>query len=232
MNLLAIDTATEACSAALLLDHQLIERFEIAPRQHNQLILSMVQSVLDEADLNLNALDGIAFGAGPGSFTGIRIAAGVAQGLAFGLGLQVAPISTLKAMAFEAFSKKTHELAAVAIDARMEEIYWGVYRRQTDESLHALIEDQVIRPEDVLIPDGDDLLAVGTGWATYRDLLTSKTQNRNIIMEPQTFPRASAIAQLGAFVLAHGEGVPPESVLPLYLRNNVAKKMAERFRVE
>ena len=86
MNLLAIDTATEACSAALFLDHQLIERFEIAPRQHNQLILSMVQSVLDEADLNLNALDGIAFGAGPGSFTGIRIAAGVAQGLAFGLG--------------------------------------------------------------------------------------------------------------------------------------------------
>jgi tRNA threonylcarbamoyladenosine biosynthesis protein TsaB len=232
MNLLAIDTATEACSAALLLNHQLIERFQIAPRQHNQLILGMVQSVLDEADLNLNALDGIAFGAGPGSFTGIRIAAGVAQGLAFGLGLQVAPISTLKAMAFEAFSKNTHDLAAVAIDARMEEIYWGVYRRHTDGSLHALIEDQVIRPEDVLMPDGENMLAVGTGWATYGDLLTAKTQNLTTTIEPQTFPRASAIAQLGAFVLAKEEGVPPELVLPLYLRNNVAKKMAERFRVE
>jgi len=232
MNLLAIDTATEACSAALLLDHQWIERFEIAPRQHNQLILGMVQSVLDEADLSLNALDGIAFGAGPGSFTGIRIAAGVAQGLAFGLGLHVAPISTLKAMAFEAFSKNPHELAAVAIDARMEEIYWGVYRRHTDGFLHALIEDQVIRPEDVLMPDGKNMLAVGTGWATYGDLLTAKTQTLNTLIEPQTFPRASAIAQLGAIVLANEEGVPPESVLPLYLRNNVAKKMAERFRVE
>jgi len=138
----------------------------------------------------------------------------------------------LKAMAFEAFSKHTHELAAVAIDARMEEIYWGIYRRLTDGSLDALIEDQVIRPEDVLMPDGKNMLAVGTGWATYGDLLTAKTQTLNTLIEPQTFPRASAIAQLGAIVLANEEGVPPESVLPLYLRNNVAKKMAERIRVE
>ncbi|MEI6354270.1 MAG: tRNA (adenosine(37)-N6)-threonylcarbamoyltransferase complex dimerization subunit type 1 TsaB [Methylococcus sp.] len=232
MILLAIDTATEACSAALLIDNELIERYEVAPRRHNELILPMVQSVLDEAGLSLAALEGIAFGAGPGSFTGIRIAAGVVQGLALGLGIKVAPISTLKAMAFEAFRQNPHELAAMAIDARMGEIYWGVYRRQADGTPSCLIEDQVIRPDEVLFPDGEPLIGVGTGWATYGDLLMTKVNHRHSVIEPQTFPKASAIARLGAVLISQKAGVCPEAVLPFYLRNNVAKKTAERFRVE
>ncbi|MFZ4702392.1 MAG: tRNA (adenosine(37)-N6)-threonylcarbamoyltransferase complex dimerization subunit type 1 TsaB, partial [Candidatus Methylumidiphilus sp.] len=132
MKLLSLETSTEACSAALYLDGEITERYQLAPQQHNKLILPMIQSLLAEADLKLHQLDALAFGRGPGSFTGVRIAAGIVQGLAFGADLPVAPVSTLAAMAQEVFAESDSQYALPCIDARMGEVYWGVYRRGND----------------------------------------------------------------------------------------------------
>ncbi|GAB4353090.1 MAG: hypothetical protein Kow0060_03270 [Methylohalobius crimeensis] len=132
MRILAIETATEACSAALYLDGVVEERFQVAPRRHTHLILPMAEALLAEAGLTLSALDGLAFGRGPGSFTGLRIAAGVIQGLAFGADLPVVPVSTLAALAWQVFDEGAADCALAALDARMGEVYWGIYRAWWD----------------------------------------------------------------------------------------------------
>ncbi len=140
MNILAIDTATEACSVALKYNDTIITRFEICPQQHSRRLLPMVDEVLKEAQVALPDLDLLAFGRGPGSFTGVRIATGMIQGLALGTGLKVAGVSTLEAMAFEMASKTEDKAAliAVASDARMNEVYFAVYK-QTEEGVYSLL---------------------------------------------------------------------------------------------
>ena len=132
MKILALDTATEACSAALWLDGEVIERYAYAPREHNQLILPMLNGLLADAGVTLAGLDALAFGRGPGSFTGVRIATGVVQGIAYAASLPVAPVSTLAAMALEAIGETGDEFAMPCIDARMGVVYWSVYRRAGD----------------------------------------------------------------------------------------------------
>jgi tRNA threonylcarbamoyladenosine biosynthesis protein TsaB len=169
MKLLAIDTATEACSAALLVGEAIEEEYEIAPRRHAELILPMVNSLLLRADLALSDLDALAFGRGPGAFTGLRIAAGVTQGLAFASGLPIIPVSTLAALALNSDHDSGHRLCA--IDARMGEIYWCTYAMDAGGMPVATGTEQVSTPESVTVPDEGRYFGVGTGWRSYVDVL-------------------------------------------------------------
>ena len=169
MKILALDTATEACSAALLSGGSVYERHEIAPRRHAELILPMVDGVLAEAGLGLNDVDAIAFGRGPGAFTGIRIAAGVTQGLALGAGLPVIPVSSLATLAQGVINQSATLLPA--IDARMGEIYWAAYDAAQDGLVRLVTEEQVAPPDAVQIPAGKQIFGVGSGWDTYRATL-------------------------------------------------------------
>ena len=145
MKLLAIDTATEACSAALYIDGNILEKYEVAPRQHAELILPMIDALLAEAELELASLDGLAFGRGPGAFTGVRIATGIVQGLAFASDLPVVPVSTLAAMAQGAANQSNTILSA--IDARMGEIYWAIFTVGDDGLVKPQSDEQVTKPE-------------------------------------------------------------------------------------
>ncbi|HDP89812.1 MAG TPA: tRNA (adenosine(37)-N6)-threonylcarbamoyltransferase complex dimerization subunit type 1 TsaB, partial [Thioalkalivibrio sp.] len=152
MKILAIDTATDACSAALFLDGEVTSRFELAPRRHTELILPMVGSLLEEAGLAVTDLDAVAFGRGPGAFTGLRIAAGVAQGLALGADLPVIPVSTLATMAQQVMDEAGAEAVAAALDARMGEVYWGCYRRDAEGVAEPVGPETVCAPQAVPVP--------------------------------------------------------------------------------
>lgn len=218
MRILALETATEACSAALYLDGAILERFEVAPRRHTQLILPMVEELLAEAGLALRALDALAFGRGPGAFTGVRIAAGVVQGLALGADLQVVPVSTLAALALEVFYGSDAEYALVALDARMGEVYWGVYQKKWCP----ILPESVIVPEGVIVPDEVRGIGIGSGWEVYGEVLRLRVgEDRLLEIWPQHLPRASAVARLAAEMFAKGEAVVPEQALPVYLRDRV-----------
>ncbi|MEN8260373.1 MAG: tRNA (adenosine(37)-N6)-threonylcarbamoyltransferase complex dimerization subunit type 1 TsaB [Pseudomonadota bacterium] len=164
MIVLAVETATEACSAALYADGRILERYQVAPREHSMLILPMVQSLLDESGAALNNIDALAFGCGPGSFTGLRIAAGVVQGIAFAADLPVVPVSTLAAMAQDVFEAFEEKYAFAAIDARMGEVYWGVYQRNSRGFAELLGVEAVLYAVDVDFPDVRGA-GVGSGWA-------------------------------------------------------------------
>ncbi|MDD2768852.1 MAG: tRNA (adenosine(37)-N6)-threonylcarbamoyltransferase complex dimerization subunit type 1 TsaB [Methylococcus sp.] len=225
MILLAIETATEACSAALYHDGAVIERYQFAPREHNRLILPMLDSLLAEAGFALPQVDALAFGRGPGSFTGVRIAAGVAQGVAFALELPVAPVSTLAALADEALCETGCEYAFPCIDARMAEVYFAVYRRDREGFPELMGEERVLSPERVdFAPACGIGAATGSGWATYEACLRGLAGERLSSILAGRFPRAASVARLGARIHALGASVPAEQALPVYLRDDVAKK--------
>ncbi|MFM8332406.1 MAG: tRNA (adenosine(37)-N6)-threonylcarbamoyltransferase complex dimerization subunit type 1 TsaB [Candidatus Methylumidiphilus sp.] len=225
MKLLALETSTEACSAALYCDGEVAERYQIAPREHNKLILPMAEALLAEAGLSLGQLDALAFGRGPGSFTGVRIATGVVQGLALGADLPVAPVSTLAAMAQEAFAETASGFAFPCIDARMGEVYWAVYRRGADGDAQLQDAEAVAAATDVAF--GDDAVGhgIGSGWGTYADALRGRLgESRVVGVLAGRFPRAAWIARLGAEVFRRGGCVAAEDAQPVYLRDKVAKK--------
>jgi tRNA threonylcarbamoyladenosine biosynthesis protein TsaB len=229
MKILAVETATEACSAALWLDGEILERYEIAPQAHNRRILPMLDSLLAEAGLSLGSLDGLAFGRGPGSFTGVRIATGVIQGLSLASGLPVAPISTLAALAQEALDETTEAHAYACIDARMSEVYWAVYERDGQGLAQLLGTEAVLAPEAVTAPHHGSAVAIGSGWASYGAILAERTHcPSQLTLLPDRFPRASPIARLGTAFLASSGGVDAAHALPVYLRDRVAKKPKER----
>ncbi|MGZ8244124.1 tRNA (adenosine(37)-N6)-threonylcarbamoyltransferase complex dimerization subunit type 1 TsaB [Methylomagnum sp.] len=227
MKILAIETATEACSAAVYDAGGVIERYQVAPREHNRLILPMVEAVLAEAGLTLNQLDALAFGRGPGSFTGVRVAAGVTQGIAFGADLRVVPVSTLAALALEALEGTGLEYAYPCIDARMGEVYWAVYRR-AGEGVALVVEEAVLPATQVAFPEDSRGVGIGSGWGTYGVPLAEQLEGRAEVVLAERFPRAGVIARLGAGEFGRGMSVPVEKALPVYLRDNVAKKMGER----
>lgn len=225
MKLLALETSTEACSAALFLNGVVTERYQLAPQQHNKLILPMIESLLAEAGLQLNQMDALAFGRGPGSFTGVRIATGVIQGLALGADLQVAPVSTLAAMAQQAFAETTDNFAFPCIDARMGEVYWGVYRRNDEGFAELVGEEAVTDAGAVVFPEEAVGYAIGSGWGTYESVLRGRLGEDRVagVLEGR-FPRAAWIARLGAEIFRRGECVAAEDAQPVYLRDKVAKK--------
>lgn len=220
MKLLAIETATEACSAALLVNGETHHRYQLAPREHAGLILSMIDQLLVENGLRLAEFDALAFGRGPGAFTGVRIAAGVIQGLAYGADLPVVPISSLAALAQSAADTHGHILAA--IDARMGEVYWGIYTVQGGLVIPEGAET-VSKPEDVTPAADHTLYGVGTGWRTYKDVLGKRLGPRLAGCDGDRYPDARYILPLAARELESGRTVPAAEALPVYLRNEVAK---------
>lgn len=222
MKLLALDTATEACSAALLSGDAVYERHDIAPRRHAELILPMVDGVLTEAGLCLNDLDAIAFGRGPGAFTGVRIAAGVTQGLALGAGLPVIPVSSLAALAQPALGKAAVVLPA--IDARMGEVYWAAYESDQDGLVTALAGEQVASPDAVRVPSTGQIFGIGSGWGTYRERLERILDGQISGVDPDRFPLAKDMLPLAVREYNAGCCVSAEQALPVYLRDNVVKQ--------
>lgn len=227
MKLLAIETATEACSAALLIDGDITEKFRLSQNGHSQLILPMIDELLTEAAIKSEELDVLAFGRGPGSFTGVRIATGVIQGIAFGLDKPVVPVSNLAAVAQDFFDENQDDTAFVAMDARMSEIYWGIYRRNSTGYAAPLGRESVLPPSGLDIPEITGV-GIGTGWRQYREELLSRLSGCVFRFEPDRLPRARAVARLAEEGFKLGLAVPAEQALPVYLRDNVAKKESER----
>jgi tRNA threonylcarbamoyladenosine biosynthesis protein TsaB len=222
MNILIIDTATEACSVALEVNEQVFNRFEVCPQQHSQRILPMIDDVLKEAKVTLQDLDYLAFGRGPGSFTGVRIATGVLQGLALGTGHKVVGISTLAAMAQQAYAQNKSERVTAAIDARMSEVYFGQY--QVQQNVMTLVgEEQVLAPEHgaVLLANSSEMTGVGTGWQAYPDL---DVENQTEVLTDILYPNALYMLPLAKALIASGFAVEVEDVKPVYLRDKVTWK--------
>ncbi|WP_394752506.1 tRNA (adenosine(37)-N6)-threonylcarbamoyltransferase complex dimerization subunit type 1 TsaB [Crenothrix sp.] len=229
MKLLAVETATEACSAALFVDGEMLERFEIAPQQHTKLILPMIDSLLAQAGLKPADLDALAFGCGPGSFTGVRIATGVIQGIAFGLDIPVVPVSTLAALAQGFFNHNAADLDVVfsAMDARLGEIFWGVYQRD-GQGFAQLIGQEAVTPASSVISSEVQGVGVGSAWAVYQDELKICLGDKVNYYETQHLPSAGNVAQLGVYGFEQGLAVSAESAIPVYLRDKVAKTELER----
>jgi len=231
MKILAVETATEACSAALYSDGDITERFALAPKEHTKLILPMIDGLMADAGLNPFDLDALAFGCGPGLFTGVRIATGIIQGIAFGADLPVVPVSTLAAIAQDFFGSHNDSLndkvAFVAMDARMDEIFWGVYRCNELGYAELIGREAVTPAEMVEFPDMAGV-GIGSGWAVYRQVLMTRLAGRVKHCQTDFLPRAGAIACLGAKGFETGLAVPVEKAMPVYLRDKVAKKESER----
>ncbi len=225
-SILAIDTATEACSAAVMVDGAVCERYLLAPRRHSALILPMVEEVLAEAGLALRQLDGLAFGRGPGSFTGLRIAAGVIQGLALATELPVAPVSTLQALAQAAYRAGAPPNIVAALDARRGEVYLGIYGAvQADVGRAAIVRP--LAPETVADPRAiattlpGTWIGIGSGFkARGQELRRSLAGDPSEIL-PDRFPCARHVALLGIEILRRGQGVGAEEALPAYVRDRV-----------
>ena len=215
MKLLAIDTATERCSVALLVDDRIIERASETPRGHADLVLPMVEAVLAEGGLALRQLDGLAYGRGPGAFTGVRIAVGVAQGLAYGAQLATVGISDLAAVAQQFAGTGARIL--VCMDARMNEVYWGRFEATPDGLVKAVAPERVDRPEAV--EAGDATVFAGTGFGAYPQLAAGRAANS---VHAAVLPHAREVAQLAAAELRAGRGQPPQDAQPVYLRDQVA----------
>lgn len=224
MRLLAIETATDACSCALWLDGDCREEFRVAPRRHGELILDMAARLLSHSGMTIAQLDGLAVGRGPGSFTGVRIATGVVQGLAYAAGLAVAPVSSLQAVAQRVHRTRHVCRALVAFDARMGEVYWGAYATEPGGRMEAAMPELVCSPREVPIPEGEEWLGVGQGWSSYGALLTTRLGCRVRGVEVEHYPHAEEVALLGEAVFAAGQAVPPAAVVPAYLREQVAVK--------
>ena len=226
MRVLAVDTATEATSVALLSGAEVISRSAERSGPHAPQVLGMVEAVLAEAELSLSMLDGIAASIGPGAFTGVRISVATAQGLAFGAGLQVVPVMTLEALACRAMrSGVQHALAC--LDARMGEVYWGCFAADLKRGVRALSTARVGAPQSVELAGAGLYGGIGRGFAAYPQL----GELPGLVLEPgdaQALPHAREFARLGAIRLGLGEGLDPADLAPLYLRDKVALTEAER----
>jgi len=216
--LLALDTATEACSVALCYQGQVFERYAVIPRLHAQRLLPMAQEVLAEAGITLSALDALAFGRGPGAFTGVRIAASVVQGLAFALERPVLPVSNLAALAQRAWREQGARQVACAIDARMGELYFACYHLEGDD-MRLLGTEAVLPPAQAALPQGatGDWFGAGSGWAVegaHQQIAGAK--------DPSLLPHARDILHLAQAAWRRGEALPADAAQPVYLRDKVA----------
>jgi tRNA threonylcarbamoyladenosine biosynthesis protein TsaB len=225
MRILALETATEACSVALWVDGAILERFELAPRRHAELVLPMADALLAEAGIGKRQLDAIAVGRGPGAFTGIRLAIAVAQGLALALDRPVLPVSTLAALAMGHRGQALPILAL--LDARMGEVYAGAFAPDADGLVTAVGEEAVLPPGSVAAPSAR-FVGIGTGFGAHVDALRARFADRLHSMDPDALPHAADLVRLAARDLAAGNGVDPQDAQPIYLRDKVALTLAEQ----
>ena len=222
-HLLAIETSEEACSAALLAGSGCTEHFEIAPRKHSELILPMIDRLLADAGLPRSALDAVAFGRGPGSFTGVRIATAVAQGIGFGLDIPVVPVSTLQALAQGIHRRHGAGHVLAALDARMHEVYWGAFSL-ADGIMRPAGEEMVIAPAGVPHPEGVHWTGAGSGWSSYSDILSERLGTQVEEIAAETECHAQDIAVIAGSLLASGADYSVFDALPVYLRNQVTHR--------
>lgn len=221
VTILSFDTATEACSVALSVGEKIFSRFEIAPRQHAALLLPMIQSILTEAQITLKDINAIAFGFGPGSFMGVRLATGMAQGLAFGLKIPVIPISTLQVIAQTAYEKTHTEKIMAGWDARMHAIYWGFYAVDQMGLMQPQCEDGLSAPEAI---DTNPFSTVsfataGNAWFVYENELPSVLSKQNKLTD--VYPDARCLLAIAALRYQSGNVISPEKVQPHYIRHQV-----------
>ncbi len=234
MNLLALDTSTEFLSLALQLGDQVITHHALAGAAASQLILPQIKALLNAANIQLNQLDGIVFGAGPGAFTGVRVACGVAQGLGFGANLPVLGINTLHALAQASGAQKV----IVCQDARMGEIYFAALQKQ-GETWQEDVPTCLVKPENLPKVTGNDWLGVGSGWAVFKNVLEahfsanltvlpSKIENLTVFNCQKPLSTAQAMLQLAAPMFAAGLAQKASAARPLYIRNRVALTTLQR----
>ena len=226
MKLLALETSSIACSVALQLDDVVTERYEEQPREHTRLLMPMIESVLAESNVKLTDLDAIVLGNGPGSFIGMRIAASVAQGLAFGSGLKIVPVSSLAAIAAQVIDQ--HEMAEVVVaqDAHMQEVYLGIYRPDTRKLPVAVSDERLHGVGNIVALDlslEGPRVAAGFGWRRYPELF-ALNQEPIADLVPIDHPRARYLLPLGAAEFELGSAVRPQEIVPAYLRKKVAEK--------
>jgi len=223
MKVLALETSTEYCSVALWQDGIVLEHCERVGQKHSELLMLMLDAVLREAGCGIREMDGIAYGSGPGSFTGVRIACGVTQGLAFGARLPVAGICTLLALA----EASGWQRVIAALDARMGEIYCAAYEKRGNAWITVCVPC-LCKPEDAPVVPGANWFGVGSGFAEFGEALQARYGAQLNGVNAAAVPQAAAIASLGAAQLAGGRGVDAAAALPLYLRDKVALKTVER----
>jgi len=223
MNILALDTSTEYCSVALWQDGAIIDRCEQVGQKHSERLIEMIDVLLKDAGVKIKQLDGIAFGKGPGSFTGVRIACGATQGLALGANLPVVGVCTLEALAES--SGKSRVIAV--LDARMGEVYHAAYEK-CDGAWITVSEPGLCKPEVAPALSGDNWFGAGSGFALYGEVLNARYNGQLTATDGAAIPQAAAIAVLGAAQFKLGLGVDAAEALPLYLRDKVALKTNER----
>ena len=231
MRLLAIETATDACSCALVLGEESEQRLSIAPRRHAELVLGMVSDLLEGADVRLTDLDAIAFGRGPGSFTGVRIATSVAQGLGLAADLPLVPVSSLAALALAAGRRHGAGAVLAAFDARMDEVYWGAFDTRDPADAVLTGEECVGPPASVPVPDGGRWWGAGEGWSAYGDILESRLEGRLRGIDADALPGAAEVAAIAGNEVRAGRCCAPELARPVYLRDRVAAKAPAKSRL-
>ena len=232
MNILAIDTATDACSCALECSGTVTARHVVEPRRHTELLLPMIDEVLADAGAELGALDAIAFGRGPGSFTGLRIACSVAQGLGFGADRSLVAVSTLQVVAAGMHRSQRTPRVLVALDARMGEVYWGGFE-WNGVTMAPAFEESVVPPDAVPVPAAGEWAGAGSGWAAHRAVLEGRVADRlGRPAEPvdaARLPEASDMLVPARLALEAGLAVAPEDAAPVYLRSRVARAAPRRL---
>lgn len=224
--ILAVDTATELCSVALGVDHRVYSREVLGQRIHTQALLPMIHELISEAGISIQDITAVAVGKGPGSFTGVRIGVGLAQGLAFGLNCSIYAISTLEALAVQgiAHASTPNHVIIPMIDARLKEIYCGFYGIQSDQQLYKLADEQLTKPlaEQLFASVSAEvpLVLLGTGWDRYAEVLAELPNSQGVAA---CYPQATAVLQLAQQRYAAGDlGCDPQALAPTYLRDQVA----------
>ncbi len=230
MKLLALDTATEACSAALLIDGQVEAIYQLAPREHTRLLLSMAEQLLAEAGIGISELDALAFGRGPGSFTGVRIATGVVQGMAFAADLPVVPVSTLASIAQLASDEHQQSHILATLDARMGGIYWGCYRRNKDGLVELEAQERVTAVDGIQLATPEHWCVAGSAIKPYEAELQQAFGEQLTEFYPDYLPHSASMAKLARAAFDRGEAVDAAQALPVYLRDDVAKKASQQGR--
>ncbi|OYQ73039.1 tRNA (adenosine(37)-N6)-threonylcarbamoyltransferase complex dimerization subunit type 1 TsaB [Wohlfahrtiimonas sp. G9077] len=228
MKVLAIDTSTEACSAALYVEGELIERYLVAPRKHIELLKPMVDEVMKEAEVDIKELTGLAFGAGPGSFAGLRVACAFMQGIGAALDLPIVPVSSLMAMAQQVLDTHPDRTVLVMLDAKMKEVYWGVYRLENKQVVTVLPE-AVTPITDIPNFSGivglGNIIGAGNGWDVAPNWVEALSPE---LIEKNVYPRAGEVALLAIEDLENGMGLHADQISPSYLRNNIALTVEEQ----
>ena len=232
MNILAIETATDACSCALDCSGTIVARHAVEPRRHTELLLPMIDEVLADAGAELGMLDAIAFGRGPGSFTGLRIACSVAQGLGFGADCPLVAVSTLQIIAAGMHRSQGGLRVLVALDARMGEVYWGGFEWD-GATMAPAFEESVVSPHAVHVPGAGTWAGAGSGWSVYRAVLDGCVADRlgrlPERVDATRLPDASDMLAPARLAFESGLAVAPEDASPVYLRRDVARAAPKRL---